>query len=186
METNEIDENFLNDMNTSIKNKISNIDSIKGFEVISESLVFKILDLFGKNSLLSMLYQTGLGAGEKIAQRIKQKYKKNDLDIFEAFRILMIELKNFYSIQIREVQEYPDHFKIIIENHCFLRDPYKDREKLEPGKAFCRINKGYFETAFKKLLGDNVKKVEMNFLYDDIERDVCVEELVFYPNFKTT
>ncbi|MHA1472495.1 MAG: hypothetical protein ACTSQW_05295 [Promethearchaeota archaeon] len=185
METNEIDENFLNDMNTSIKNEISNIDSIKGFEVISESLVYKILDLFGKNSLLSMLYQTGLGAGEKIAQRIKQKYKKNDLDIFEAFRILLIELKNFYSIQIREVQEYPDHFKIIIENHCFLRNPYKHREKLEPGKAFCRINKGYFETAFKKLLGDTVKKVEMNFLYDDIERDVCVEELVFYPNSKT-
>ena len=185
METNEIDENFLNDMNTSIKNEISNIDSIKGFEVISESLVYKILDLFGKNSLLSMLYQTGLGAGEKIAQRIKRKYKKNDFDIFEAFKILMIELKDFYSMQIREVQEYPEYFKIIIENHCFLRDPYKDRKKLEPGKAFCRINKGYFETAFKKLLGDKVKKVEMNFLYDDIERDVCVEELVFYPKFET-
>jgi len=35
------------------------------------------------------------------------------------------------------------------------------------------------------MLGDKVKKVEMNFLYDDIERDVCVEELVFYPNFET-
>ncbi|MHA1235549.1 MAG: hypothetical protein ACTSO6_08460 [Promethearchaeota archaeon] len=182
METNGIDENFLNDLNGSIQNDLSNINSLKGFEVISESIVYKILDIFGRNSLLSMLYQTGAGPGEKIAEIIKQKYKKNDFGIFEALKILMVELKDFYSMQIREVQEFSDHFKIIIENHCFLRDPYSHREKLKPGKAFCRINKGYFETAFRKLLGDKIKKVEINFLHNDLENDVCIEEIVFYPN----
>ena len=56
---------------------------------------------------------------------------------------------------------------------------------LKPGKAFCRINKGYFETAFRKLLGDKLKKVEINFLHDDPENNVCVEEIVFYPNLET-
>jgi hypothetical protein len=182
LETNGIDLNYLNGLNRNIQNDTSNVNSLKGFEIISESLVYKILDLFGKNTLLSMLYQTGSRPGEKIAERIKQKYKKNDFAIFEALEILMIELKDFYSLQIREVQEYHDHFKVIIENYCFLRVPYSHREKLKPGKAFCRINKGYFETAFKKLLGEKLKKVEINFLYDDLVKDVCVEEIIFYPN----
>ena len=182
METNGIDEKFLNDLNRSIQNDRLSVNSVKGFEVISESLVYKILDIFGRNSLLSMLYQTGSGAGEAIAKIIKKKYGRNDFAIFEALQILMTELKDFYSMQIREVQEYPDHFKIIIENYCFLRDPYSHREKLKPGKAFCRINKGYFETAFRKLLGDKLKKVEINFLHNDLENDVCIEEIVFYPS----
>ena len=185
MEIDGINENFLNDLNRSIQNDISNINSLKGFEVISESIVYKILDIFGRNSLLSMLYQTGSGPGEAIARIIKQKYDKNDFEIFEALKILMIELKDFYSMQIREVQEFSDHFKIIIENHCFLRNPYSHTEKLKPGKAFCRINKGYFETAFRKLLGDKLRKVEINFLHNDSENDVCVEEIIFYPKLET-
>ena len=180
MEINEIDVNFLISLNENIQNDFSNINSIKGFEVISEALVYNILDIFGRNSLLSMLYQTGSGPGEKIAIQLQEKYGKSEFEIFEVLKLLMKELKDFYSIQIREVQEYSDHFKVIIENYCFLRAPLKHRNKLKPGKAFCRINKGYFETAFRKLLGDKVKKIEINFLYDDIERDVCVEELVFY------
>lgn len=185
MEKNDINVDFLNELNRNIQNDISNVNSLKGFEVISESIVYKILDIFGRNSLLSMLYQTGAGPGEKIAENIKRKYGKNDFSIFEAIKILMTELKDFYSMQIREVQEYQDHFKVIIGNYCFLRDPYRHREKLKPGKAFCRINKGYFETAFRKLLGDKLKKVEINFLHDDLENDVCVEELIFYPNHET-
>ncbi len=185
MEINIINENFLNDFNRSIQNDVSNINSLKGFEVVSESMVYGILDLFGRNSLLSMLYQTGSGSGRKIAEIMKEKYNKSDFEIFEALELLMKELKDFYSMQIREVQVYTDYFKVIIENHCFLRDPYKHREKLKPGKAFCRINKGYFETAFRKLLGDKIKKVEINFLHDDLENDVCIEEIVFYPNPET-
>jgi len=183
LETNGISVDFLNDLNRSIKNDISNVNSLKGFEIISESIVYKILDLFGRNTLLSMLYQTGSGPGEKIAEIIKQKYQKDEFAIFEAIKILMTELRDFYSMQIREVQEYQDHFKVIIQNYCFLRTPYSHREKLKPGKSFCRINKGYFETAFRKLLGDKLKKVEINFLHDDLENDVCIEELIFYPKF---
>ncbi|MFX0076814.1 MAG: hypothetical protein ACFE96_15325 [Candidatus Hermodarchaeota archaeon] len=185
MEPNGIDIDFLNDLNRNIQNDVSNINSLKGFEIISESLVYKILDLFGRNTLLSMLYQTGSATGEKITEIIQWKYEKNDFTIFEALKLLMTELKEFYSMQIKEVQEYQDRLKIIIETYCFLRAPYSHREKLQPGKAFCRINKGYFETAFKKLLGDKLKNVEINFLYDDAENDVCVEELIFYLNNDT-
>jgi len=185
LEKNGIDETFLNDINRSIQNDKSNIDSMKGFEVISESIVYKVLDLFGKNSLLSMLYQTGSGAGEAMTKKIKQKYAKNEFSIFEALKILMTELSDFYSMQIREVQTFSDHIKIIIENFCFLRDPYSHRGNLKPGKVFCRINKGYFETAFRKLLGDKIKKIEINFLHDDPENDVCVEEIIFYHKLET-
>ena len=70
--------------------------------------------------------------------------------------------------------------RFIIENRCFLREPIKNREKLKPGKAFCRINKGYFEAALLDLIGDNIKKVEINYLKSDEVKDTCVEELVFY------
>ena len=182
MEIDEINEDILNDINKKIQNDISNINSLKGFEIICESMVYKILDIFGKNSLLSMLYQTGSGPGEIIAKRIKEKHNKEEFGIFEAIEILMTELKDFYSMQIREVQLNSDQTRVIIENFCFLREPMKHREKLQPGKAFCRVNKGYFETAFRKLLGNKVKKIEINFLHDDPEKNVCVEELIFYHN----
>ena len=182
MEIDEINEDILNDINKNIKNDISNINSLKGFEIISESMVYKILDIFGKNSLLSMLYQIGSGPGEIIAKRIKEKHNKEEFGIFEALEILMTELKEFYSIQIREVQLNSEQTRIVIENFCFLREPMKHREKLQPGKAFCRVNKGYFETAFRKLLGNKVKKIEINFLQDDLEKNMCVEELIFFHN----
>ncbi len=182
MEIEEINEDILNNINKNIQNDSSNIKSLKGFEIICESMVYKILDIFGKNSLLSMLYQTGSGPGEIIAKRIKEKHNKEEFGIFEALEILMTELKDYYSIQIREVQLNSDQTRVVIENFCFLREPMKHREKLQPGKAFCRVNKGYFETAFRKLLGNKVKKIEINFLYDDTEKNVCVEEMIFYHN----
>ena len=69
----------------------------------------------------------------------------------EALVILMDELKEYYSIQVRSVEQYENRYRIVIENYCFLRKPISNREKLGYGKAFCRINKGYFETAFQKL-----------------------------------
>jgi len=169
LEIDEINEDILNDINKNIQNDSSNVNSLKGFEIICESMVYKILDIFGKNSLLSMLYQTGSGPGEIFG-------------IFEALEILMTELKEYYSMQIREVQLNSDQTRVVIENFCFLRESSKRREKLQPGKAFCRVNKGYFETAFRKLLGNKIKKIEINFLHDDPEKNVCVEELIFYHN----
>ena len=173
-------EEYKKELNERIRNPIENINSVKGFEIITESLVYKVYDVFGRNSLLSILYQIGVFPGTIIAERIKREYQKEEFEIMEALVILMDELKEFYSIQVRDIEQYDDRYRIIIENHCFLREPFKHREKLEFGKAFCRTNKGYFETAFQQLLGDKIKKIEINFLENDSEKDVCVEELNFY------
>ncbi|TXT59920.1 MAG: hypothetical protein BAJALOKI2v1_150008 [Promethearchaeota archaeon] len=170
-------------LNEKIKNPVSNIDSVKGFEIISESITDKVYQIFGKNSLLSILYQVGAGPGNQIAERIIKQYNKSEFEILECLEILMNELKEFYSIQIRKIERTDDKIRIEIGNHCFLRDPFKDREKLRFGKAFCRVNKGYFETAFKKLLGNQIKKVEINFLQNDPENDVCIEELIFHKTY---
>ena len=171
---------YKKELNERIHNPIENINSVKGFEIITESLVYKVYDVFGRNSLLSILYQIGVFPGTIIAERIKKEHQKEEFEIMEALIILMDELKDFYSVQVRDIEQYEDRYRIIIENHCFLREPIKHREKLEFGKAFCRTNKGYFETAFQKLLGNKIKKIEINFLENDVEKDVCVEELNFY------
>ncbi|MFX0005635.1 MAG: hypothetical protein ACFFA7_04945 [Promethearchaeota archaeon] len=173
-------EEYIKEINERIQNPIENINSIKGFEIISESLVYKVYDLFGRNSLLSILYQIGVFPGTQIAERLKREYNREEFEIMEALVILMEELKDYYSIQIKDIQQSEDKVKIIIENHCFLRTPISHREKLNYGKSFCRTNKGYFETAFKILLGNKIKKIEINFLNNDAEKDVCVEELIFY------
>lgn len=172
----------IEELNLRLYNDSSKIDSLKGFEIICESLVYKVLDLFGKNALLSMLFQIGAGPGIQISHRIKDIYGKDEFEIIEALEILFSELKDYYAIQIKDILEDQEKVKIVIENHCFLRTPIKNREKLQFGKAFCRVNKGYFETALKKLLGNKVRKIDINFLYNDEEKDVCVEELIFYHN----
>ncbi|MHA1670039.1 MAG: hypothetical protein ACTSV5_05600 [Promethearchaeota archaeon] len=164
------------------QNDCENVNSLKGFEIISEAMVSKVNDLFGKNALLSILFQIGSEPGNIIANRIKQLYGKEEFEVFDAFAILMNELKDFYSIAVREIEEHDDKIRLVIENYCFLREPIKHREKMQFGKAFCRVNKGYFETAFKKLLGNKIKKIDINFLYNDDEKDVCIEELNFYKN----
>ena len=173
-------EEYIKEINERIHNPIENINSVKGFEIISESLVYKVYDVFGRNSLLSILYQIGVFPGTKIAERIKREYNQEQFEIMEALVILMEELKDYYSIQIRNIEQTDGKVRIVIDNHCFLRLPISHREKLNYGKSFCRTNKGYFETAFQKLLGNKVKKIEINFLENDAEKDVCVEELNFY------
>jgi len=170
----------LDELNNKISNPCENIKPLKGFEIISESLVDKVYDIYGKNMLLSILYQVGSAPGKIIANRIKQQYQKEEFDIIETIMILMSELKEFYSIQIRKVEQLDSRIRIEIENHCFLRKSIKNRENLEFGKSFCRVNKGYFETAFSELLGNKIKRVEINYLDNNPEKDVCIEELNFY------
>jgi hypothetical protein len=172
----------LKTINIDILNPHEQVDPVSGFEIITESLVYKIEEIFGKNGLLSMLYQVGMGPGQKIAERIKEKLNQEEIGILLALKLLSNELKKFYSIQLKTVETDVDEVRLVIENHCFLRTPIKNRSKLDYGKAFCRVNKGYFETAFKHLVGDKIKKVEMKFLRNDEEKDVCVEEIVFYLN----
>jgi len=170
----------LDELNEAIQNPVSNLKPLKGLEIISEAFVYIVNDLFGRNSLLSMLYQVGAGPGEIISERLKEKYQKEEFDLLEALKILIVELKDYYSIKYKTFEEDDEKIRFTIENHCFLRDIMKRREKLEPGKAFCRINKGYFEVALKKLIGDKIKRIEINFIENDEINDVCVEELCFY------
>ena len=171
---------YKDELNKRIKNPIEAIDGIKGYEIISESIVYKVYDIFGRNSLLSMLYQVGAGPGEAIATRLKEKYEKEEFEVLEALELLLNELKEYYSIQVRTIEEDDEKVRLEIENHCFLRGSIKRRPKLGFGKAFCRVNKGYFETALKKMLGSKISKIDINYLENNEELDACIEELVFY------
>ena len=168
------------ELNDKIDNPSENLNSVKGFMIIAESIVDKIYSIFGRNMLLSMLYQVGSGPGETIASRLKEKYGKEQFEIDEAFSIILMELKEFYSVKVREIIQEDNMIKYVIENRCFLRNPFKSREKLKPGRAFCRVNKGYFEKALTLLIGDGVKKIEIDFIEDDSELDACIEEIKFY------
>jgi len=170
------------ELNQRISNPSDNLKSLEGFGIICESLVYKIYDIYGRNTLLSMLYQIGKGPGEIIATRIMKKYQKDHFEILEAIEVLLNELKDYYSVQIRDIEELDDKVRVIIENRCFLRETIKHREKLKFGKAFCRVNKGYFEEAFEILVGNGIKNIEINFLENDEEKDVCIEEMIFYLN----
>jgi hypothetical protein len=167
-------------MNEKLKNNIDNLNSLKGYAIIAESLIYKVYDVFGRNTLLSILYQVGTAPGEQIAKRLRETYQMDEMSIEECMVILMNELKEFYVIQIRSVEKDDEKIRYIFENRCFLHESFKYRKKLKYGKAFCRVNKGYFEKAYSDLLKNKVKKVDINFLYHDEEKDVCVEEIVFY------
>ena len=166
--------------NEKIRNNGVKLNVLRGYEIITESLIFKMYDVFGRNALLSLLYQVGTVPGLTIAKRLKEKYNKEIFGILESFQILLGELKEFYSVQITKVEEDEEKIRFIIENKCFLRDSYKIRKRLKPGKAFCRVNKGYFEKALKEMLGETIKSVEINFLDDNVEKDICEEEIIFY------
>ena len=168
----------IDDLNKKIENPIDNLSSLKGFEIIAENLIYGIYDIFGRNTLLSMLYQIGKRPAEFITNRIKEKYRKDVFKIEEAVPFLLEELKEYYSVKIKSVENLGEKVRILIENHCFLRSSFKNRKKLSYGSAFCRINKGYFEVAFQELT--NIKKVDINFLENDDKNDVCIEELIFY------
>jgi len=170
----------MDELNKRLKNPVEAINGLKGYEIISESIVYKVYDIFGRNSLLSMLYQVGAGPGEAIANRLKEKYQKDEFEVLEALELLLTELKEFYSIQVRTIEEDDEKVRLVIENRCFLRDSIKRRPKLDFGKAFCRVNKGYFETALRKMLGSAISKIDINYIENDEEKDACIEELVFY------
>ncbi|MFX1237690.1 MAG: hypothetical protein ACFFAS_15085 [Promethearchaeota archaeon] len=168
------------EINERIKNPPSNLNTLKGFEIIAESIVEKVRDLFGRNSLLTMLYQVGAGPGKVISDYLKIKHGKDDFDLLEALEVMALELREYYSVYIKDISEDDEKIRILLENHCFLRKSFKEREKLQFGKAFCRINKGYYEVALKNLIGSKIRKVEINFIENDEEKDSCLEEILFY------
>ncbi|MHA1819363.1 MAG: hypothetical protein ACTSU2_14070 [Promethearchaeota archaeon] len=175
--------NVIEKINKEIENPRTEFDTLEGYEVVLEALIYKIYDLFGRNALLSMTYQIGAGPGEEIAKRIlKERGVDKILDPFDAMEILLNENKRFYSVQVRDVKVEPykdEYYKIYIEisNRCFYRESLKKRPRLRIGGPLCRINKGYYEVAFKKLTG---LKNEINFIRNDEENNQCIESVTFY------
>ena len=170
----------IKEINHDIINDLESINTLKGLEIICESLVYKVLDLFGKNALLSILYQIGAGPGDQISKRLKRGYGKDVFEPLEAFNLLFKELGEYFSIRVKELYEDDNKIKLIIENRCFLRNPIKHRSNLKYGKAFCRVNKGYVETALKELMGHKISGLDINFISNDDQKDACIEELVIY------
>ncbi len=170
------------ELNLKIENPFSNINSLKGFEIVIENFVESISKLFGKNALLTISYQIGRNTGNILSERLKKKYGKNQFGVLEALEVLMKELNLFFSVQVKEMEHGDGYLKLIVENHCFLREPIKHRPKLKFGHTICRLNKGYFETAFKELLGDRLKSVEISYLDNDSTKNVCIEQLMFHFN----
>jgi predicted hydrocarbon binding protein len=168
-------------LNAQLQNSNTNVDSIRGIEVVLEAFVKKIIELFGKNALLSAGYQIGAAPGQKIAQRILAA-RGNAIftDPIEALVALFSETKTFYNIElikVDNVQKTGPEVLVTMKNYCFLRSIIKSRRGLEMGGPLCRINKGYLETALKLLTG---KRIELNRVGDDAATDQCIETLRFF------
>ncbi|MHA1341653.1 MAG: hypothetical protein ACTSRZ_17120 [Promethearchaeota archaeon] len=173
-------------LNKAISNPIDTFKTLQGYEIILEALVYKIYDLFGRNALLSMTYQIGAGPGEVIADRLlKEKNVDKIEDPFEAFALLLNENRDYYNVYVLNVSEeltevYGKKYKkltFFIRNKCFFRESLKKRSRLKIGGPLCRINKAYFEVAFKKLTG---LKNEISFVQNDEDNDVCLETVAFF------
>lgn len=169
-------------LNSSLQNTNTSVDSIRGIEVVLEAFVKKVIELFGKNALLSAGYQIGAAPGQKIAQRIlAARGNVPFTDPLEALLALFSETKKFFNIQVVQVDSLQSNggaLVVAMKNHCFLRDIIKHRPDLEMGGPLCRINKGYLETALKLLLGG--KKVELARTGDEPASDMCQETLRFF------
>ncbi|MHA1727146.1 MAG: hypothetical protein ACTSWY_00250 [Promethearchaeota archaeon] len=171
------------ELNDAIYNPKKTLDSLTGFEIVMESMVYEIYDLFGRNALLSMLYTIGTGTGIELADEIlKERNGKKIDDPLEAMKILLNKSRDYYRVKIQEIKLEPhnekfDKLYIIIQNKCFFRDSLKKKEKLKIGGPLCRINKAHFETAAKKLTG---LRTEIDFLKDDKANDLCIETLTVY------
>jgi hypothetical protein len=173
-------------MNNEIQNPNASFETLTGYEVVLESLVYKIYDVFGRNALLSMMYQIGSGPGQEIAERIlKERNNKIFEDPFEAVATLLNQERKYYEIVVKDIKEEPAEFNgkkykkltITINNRCFFRESLKKRKRLKIGGPLCRINKAYYETAFKLLTG---LKCEIGFLQNDEKLGMCLETVSFW------
>ncbi len=169
-------------LNAFLQNTNATVDSIRGIEVVLDAFVKKVIELFGRNALLSAGYQIGAAPGQKIAQRIlAARGNAPFTEPLEALMALFAETKTFYNVQVVQADNLPQNggaLIVTIKNHCFLRDVIKHRPGLEMGGPLCRINKGYLETALKLLMGG--KKVELMRTGDDAATDMCIETLRFF------
>ncbi|MBD3353264.1 MAG: hypothetical protein GF364_17420 [Candidatus Lokiarchaeota archaeon] len=173
-------------MNEELKNDRKEFETLQGYETILEALVYKIYDLFGKNALLSMTYQIGVGPGEELAANLlEMREGKKFKDPLKALTFVLKRHKEYYNVKILEINEEEveiknqKYNKIIVkqQNKCFFRNSLKKKSRLRIGGPLCRINKGYYEKVFSEITG---YKCEIGFIRDDKDNDVCIESIVFY------
>ncbi|HMF32299.1 MAG TPA: hypothetical protein VKK79_12835 [Candidatus Lokiarchaeia archaeon] len=165
----------ISELNARIQNTNENVDSISGLEIVFEALVTKVVELYGKNTLLSAAYQIGAAPAHKIAQRLLTARGGEMFDDpIEALATLLSETKGFFHVEVENIQQDGGEIVVSMKNHCFLRPVIVKRAGLEMGGPLCRINKGYLETAVKELTG---KKVELKRTGDDNNACMCLETL---------
>jgi hypothetical protein len=171
------------ELNEKIKNPREVFEAKKGYEMVLEALIYNIYSVFGKNALLSTTYQIGAGPGQEIAQKILDEKSVSKIkDPLDAFEALLNENREFYSVEILDIKQEPHDEKynklvLTIHDRCFYREVCHQRKRLRVGGPLCRINKAYFETALKKLTGF---KVEIAFIKDIPEKDMCLESITFF------
>lgn len=174
-------EKNIEEINKEIFNPKEKFDTLKGFENVLENMVYQVYDIFGRNALLSMLYTIGKGPGDELAEEILKEQGKSIInDPYEAFTLILKKTEDYYSVKVKDIkienhnQEF-DKIVITIQNRCFYRESIQKSERIKIGKALCRINKGFFESACKKLTGF---KCDIDFIENDKEHDACIESLV--------
>lgn len=174
-------EKNIEEINKEIFNPKEKFDTLKGFENVLENMVYQVYDIFGRNALLSMLYTIGKGPGDELAEEILKEQGKSIInDPYEAFTLILKKTEDYYSVKVKDIkienhnQEF-DKIVITIQNRCFYRESIQKSDRIKIGKALCRINKGFFESACKKLTGF---KCDIDFIENDEENDACIESLV--------
>lgn len=164
-------------VNAFLENELTQVNYQQGLEILLESLSSKIVDIFGRNALLSMLYQIGATTGSVVAKRIIEEQGKETFTPVEAFSLLFKTVRSYFKVMVKEIKQDEHGMSITFTNHCFLRNIIKDREKLRAGGRLCRITKGYIESAMDTLLKGGDQKVEVGFVENDEDGDCCLEKL---------
>ena len=169
---------MVDQINEFLENELANVNYLKGMEILLESLSNKIVDIFGRNALLSMLYQIGATTGAVVAKRIIEEQGKESFTVIEAFSLLFRSLKSYFKVMVKRIEQDGETVSITFTNHCFLRAAIKDRPDLQAGGRLCRITKGYIESALATLLAGGYQKIDVAFMENDMENDCCLERVV--------
>ena len=173
----------IKELNQALMNPRESYEVLTGFETILENLVSRIYDLFGRNALLSMLYTIGSGPGHELANTILEEKRAQKIeDPFEAMKLLLTKSKEFFSVQVQnyKLESYDEKYEkliMTINNSCFYRESLNRKKLLKIGGPLCRINKAFFETAWKTLTG---LRCEIDFKENDDANGHCNETITIY------
>jgi hypothetical protein len=151
------------------------------YEEIMEGLVTHVKEVFGRGTVLSIVYQIGSNAGRKsaealLATRNGVKYE----DPVDALVDTMQLEHHKYRLQIAgiEVNQEAKTVLVRLKNQCFLREFLDRSTKIRIGSTLCRVNKGYFEGLFKEIVAD-LRGVDISFQENCVADQTCLESILF-------